>query len=131
MNLRRPPSALVVIDDNIDHAAIALRVAALVAPDLATQAVTDVRLARQVVVDAPDGALVLVDRRLASGDGSDLVRRSRYARPDLRFVLMSAVIDDVDRREALAAGAEDAIEKPLRLDGWRTLFERLLRPSRM
>lgn len=122
--LTRP--ALTVVDDDPDHAAIALHVAARLRPGLRACAEHTVEDGRRAIGSAPPGALVLVDRRLGGADGLELVREASRERPDLRLVLLSAVVTDDVRTDATRAGAFEAAEKPARLDGWMALLERLL-----
>ena len=83
MSALRP---VVVVDDDIDHALIVRLVLAQVAPDAEIQIMTDPRALAQRLMDAPRGALVLMDRNLDGRDGIDLLPLLRSERPDVRTV---------------------------------------------
>ena len=120
------PAALVIVDDNTDHAWIVRHVVADVAPGFPVIAVHDPGLQLGGLELAPAGAVVLLDRVLLGVDGIALLPALHVARPDLRLVLWSAVLSEQDRARALAAGASAVLEKPLGLEGWRTLLVGLL-----
>jgi DNA-binding response OmpR family regulator len=60
-------------------------------------------------------AAVLVDRRLADGDGIELVRRMRRNRAlaQLPILVITAGHAEGDREEVLRAGADEYLPKPL------------------
>lgn len=118
--------AIVVVDDDIDHALIVRLVLSRLAPDAPIEVMTDPRALAQRLVEAPPGALVLMDRQLDGRDGIDLLPLLHAERPDLRTVLLSASLPEPDRLRALAAGAHAAVEKPGSLVGWQRLMESLL-----
>lgn len=119
-------SPIVVVDDDIDHALIVRLVLAQVAPDAEIHVMTDPRALAQRLMDAPRGALVLMDRNLDGRDGIDLLPLLRSERPDVRTVLLSAALSEADRGRALAAGAYAAIEKPSSVAAWRDVVTSLV-----
>jgi len=118
--------SVIVVDDDIDHALIVRLVLSRVAPEASIDVMTDPRALAQRLVEAPRGALVLMDRQLDGRDGIDLLPLLRAERPDLRTVLLSAALPEADRLRALAAGAYAAAEKPGSLVGWQHLVESML-----
>jgi DNA-binding response OmpR family regulator len=120
-----PPAALIV-DDEPDHAMIIERVFATLAPELDVQIVPAGEVERRLCLDAPVGALVLLDRLLGGRESYAALRAVRARRSDLTIGVLSASLSDVDRERALQAGADEAAEKPGSLDGWRALLGRLL-----
>ena len=73
-------------------------------------------------------AAVLVDRHLAVGDGLELVRRLRRTRTlaQLPVLLITAGHDEGDREEALRAGADEYLAKPLEPSDLLARLTRLL-----
>jgi DNA-binding NtrC family response regulator len=120
------PSAVLIVDDEVDHAFIVRRMLADVAPDLPVEVITHPSGIASRLLEAPEGALVLMDRRLGPTESLDLLPGLREARPDLAVAILSAALVDEDRERALRLGALDAAEKPGTLDGWRTLLTGLL-----
>ena len=121
--------AVIVVDDEPDHAMVVRLVLLGLAPHAAVSVVTDTRQMVEDIKAAPKGALVLVDRLLGAYDGAAVVHAVRQARKDLCLVLLSAFMSDEDRERALAAGADAAVEKPGNLAGWRGLLSGLLPPG--
>lgn len=119
-------TAVVIVDDETDHALIVEYVFAEAAPDLPVESITTPAEAARRIVDAPRGALILVDRLFGGADSIPALGEMRALRSDLRIVLLSAALSDEDRDAALANGAERAEEKPRSLRGWRDLVESLL-----
>ncbi len=117
---------VIVVDDDIDHALIVRLVLSRVAPEASIDVMTDPRALAQRLMEAPHDALVFMDRQLDGRDGIDLLPLLRAERPDLRTVLLSAALPEVDRLRALAAGAYAATEKPSSLVGWQHLVESML-----
>lgn len=110
-----------IIDDDLDHMTIMCAVISSVDAEARVEAITNPREAESRVHGLPDGALVLIDRMLGSTESYPLVSTLHADRPDLRLVVMSAALMDVDAERALSAGACAALEKPGSLDGWRRL----------
>jgi len=119
-------TAVVIVDDETDHALIVEYVFAETAPDLPVESIASPAEAAQRIVDAPHGALILVDRLFGGADSIPALGEMRALRSDLRIVLLSAALSDEDREAALRHGAERAEEKPRSLRGWRDLVESLL-----
>ena len=113
------PSAILVVDDNVDHAIIARLVLRGLAPDVTVSMVHTAEAAIPAAMALPLGALVLIDRRLGGVESFDAVVQLRMRRPDVAVVMMSAALTTIDRAAALASGALDGIEKPGNLEGWR------------
>ena len=121
------PAAAVIVDDDIDHAVIIRHMLAEVAPWLPVVAVTDPRdLVARLAGEAPDDALLLIDRMLAGRESLWLVSRLAALRPDLTLAVLSSALSDDERRRAIDAGAHHAAQKPGSLDGWRSLLGSLL-----
>ena len=118
--------AVLIVDDEADHALIVEYVFAETAPDLPVESVGSPAEAAQRIVDAPQGALILVDRLFGGADSIPALREMRALRSDLRLVLLSAALSDEDRLAALRSGAERAEEKPRSLKGWRELISALI-----
>jgi CheY-like chemotaxis protein len=78
--------------------------------------------------------LVLADVRMPEMDGLELLERIKRIAPGTRVLLLSATTDDTLRREALARGGEDLLEKAM--DGGallrviRRILEGLTPPDR-
>jgi len=130
----RPPAVL-VIDDEPDHARIVHQLLAMSEPGLAVELVSGELVsgagpAQEALPPsigaAPAGALVLVDRLLAGRDCYPMLGRCARERPDLTLAVLSAALSPEERGRALAAGAHEAAEKPATLGEWRGLLGRLL-----
>ena len=120
--------AVLILDDEPDHATIVQWLIAEVAPDIPVETMTQADALARRLAAAPDGALLLIDRMLNGRESLELLPELRAARPDLTVVLISAALSETDRARALAAGADRALEKPGQLGGWRALLGQLLRP---
>lgn len=121
------PSIVIVVDD-VDHAVIARIVVQRVAPHAAVSVLTDPRSVPFGLIEAPHGALVLMDRMLGGLDVTASLPAICTRRPDLRIVLLSSSLDERARLDALAGGAVSATEKPPTLAGWYALVSSLLDP---
>jgi two-component system response regulator RegA len=113
---------VVIVDDDSDHALIVRLVLHELAPLADVTVFGDRRDLGARLEQVPEGALVLLDRRIDGTDGCALIAPLRAARPDLRVVLLSAHLGEQDRARALAAGALGAHEKPASMTDWRTLL---------
>lgn len=122
------PSAVLIVDDEADHAKIIEWVLAELAPSLPVQSLLRPELLQEQLALVPDGALILFDRMINGRESLDLLPDLRAARPDLTVALMSAALSETDRARALVAGADFAVEKPGRVAGWRVLLADLLKP---
>lgn len=132
--LLRPPAVL-IIDDEPDHAQIVRQLLAMSEPGLSVELVSGElesgtgprhEALPPSIGATPAGALVLVDRLLAGRDCYPMLGRCARERPDLTLVVLSAALSPEERRRALAAGAHEAAEKPATLSEWRGLLGRLL-----
>ena len=61
-------------------------------------------------------SIVLLDRRLPDGDGTDLILFARRKKIETRFLVLSAVGDLDSRVEGLNLGADDYLVKPFEPD---------------
>ena len=121
------PPALIVVDDEVDHAAIVRRLLADIAPPLPVEVVTGASGLLERLREAPQGALLLLDRLLDGREVFDVVSALAAERPDLTVAVLSAALSEHDRERALAAGADHAAQKPGRIADWRALLTDLLR----
>jgi two-component system response regulator (stage 0 sporulation protein F) len=74
---------------------------------------------------SPD--LVLLDVVLGEEDGITYLKKIRARDPNLKVILVTALIDDRIREEAIAAGALDTFLKPIELVAFRDALEKVLR----
>ncbi len=116
------PTAVLVVDDDANHAWIARLVLDALAPGLPVEVCIDAAAAREAIGGLPRGALVLMDRRLGGVETFDTVVDCRSRRPDVPVVMLSAMFTSIDRAYAIACGARDAIEKPSTLAEWRSVL---------
>ena len=112
-------TAVLVVDDDADHAHIARLVLNSLAPTTGVEVVHDAASAIARLAALPRGGVVLIDRRLHGIESFDTVVEMRLRRPDVDVVMLSAALSSIDRAYALACGAVDALEKPASLAGWR------------
>jgi DNA-binding response OmpR family regulator len=122
------PSAVLIVDDESDHATIIQWVVTELAPALPVQMFLRPELLQHQLGSVPDGALLLLDRMINGRESLAMLPDLRSERPDLTVALMSAALSEADRARALVAGAGFAVEKPGHLAGWRALLGELLRP---
>jgi two-component system OmpR family response regulator len=85
-----------------------------------------VRAAREFRPDA-----VVLDMRLPDFDGFEVLRRMRAEDPDVLVLFLTARDAAEDRVAGLAAGADDYVTKPFRLEELVARLRRLLRRTRM
>ncbi len=123
------PSAVLIVDDEFDHAAIVQWVLAELAPALPVRSLSRPEALQRQLDTVPEGALILFDRMFNGRESFDLLPVLRATRPDLTVALMSCALSEGDRARALAAGADFAVEKPGRIAGWRVLLAELLKSS--
>ena len=114
---------VVIADDDPDHATIVRLMLRRVSPDAVVTVITNPSSMQHGLLEAPGGALVLMDRMLAGQDATPQLAMIHARRADLRFVLLSSSLDADARRRALAAGAEAVEEKPSSLTGWVALLQ--------
>ena len=72
-------------------------------------------LAKAAILDH-EYSVVLLDRRLPDGDGTELIRHAKQQGVETRFVVVSAVGDLGSRVEGLDLGADDYLVKPYEVD---------------
>lgn len=124
-SLGTPAARVLVAED--DEATRTLVTAMLTQMGASVQAVSDGRSAvTAAVTDAPD--LVLLDLRLPVLSGIDALAEIRSAERgrDLRLVVVSASASDAARSEALAAGADAYLAKPVSKDQLHELLVSLV-----
>ena len=120
------PSAVLVVEDDPDHARIAQIVLMALVPGIPIE-ICGVRAeAARALDDLPHGTLVLMDRVLHGVEAFDAIVELRVRRPDVAIVMLSALLSSVDRTYAIACGALDAIEKPSTLAAWRSTLGALV-----
>ncbi len=123
------PPALIIVDDEIDHAQIIRLLLADIAPELPVEVLTETHGLLRRLGRAPRDALLLVDRLLDGREVFDSLIALRIARSDLTVVVLSAVLSEEDRQRALSAGADHAAQKPGGIAEWRALLAELLQLS--
>ncbi len=106
---------ILFIDDTQDTLVILMRVARLVGgvPRVARDLETALKIIRQ---EPPE--VILVDYRMPQMDGITLIRHLRQANPNCRARIYLLTAEDPSslRAQALQAGAEDVLAKPLSLE---------------
>lgn len=117
---------VLVVDDDIDHAVILRTVLAAVAPGAPVEVCTDPSRLPDALIEAPTGAVVLIDRILRGVESFPHLVAVLADRPDLHVMMLSSVLSPEDRARALLAGARDAREKPGSLAAWRSMLEQIL-----
>lgn len=120
---RRP---ILIVDDDIDHAIILRTVLASVAPDAPTETCTDPGRMPDVLYEAAEGSVVLMDRLLRGVESFRHLPEVRRRRADLHVVVLSAALTDEDRERAIRFGAADAVEKPGSIAAWKQMLARVL-----
>ncbi len=76
-------------------------------------------------LEAFDPGVLIVDVHLPDGDGIELFRAAREARPDRDGIVLTGQASLDSAVEALRAGASDYLLKPLRLPQLEVVFQRL------
>ena len=120
------PAAILVVDDDPDHAEIARLVLRSIVPTIPVGVYRDTQAMRGVLQDLHPGTLVLMDRVIDGVDSFAAIIEIRAQRPDIAIVMLSASLSSVDRAYAIGCGAAEAIEKPSSLGGWRSALGALL-----
>ncbi len=100
------------IQQYLEHHHYAVRVAATCRDGL-----------RQFAEGKPD--VLLLDVRLPDGNGNDVLRRVREIDPDVGVIIMTAFGGVQNAVQAMAAGADDYVEKPVPLPTLKLMIERL------
>ena len=125
----RMPPTLVIVDDEVDHAAIIQHLIGDMAPRLPVEVMTDAVDLLERLTAVPEHALALLDRLIEGREVYGVLTELRAARPDLTLAVLSAALSEEDRQRALRAGADHAAQKPGSLADWRALLRSLLHLS--
>ncbi len=72
----------------------------------------------------PDDTVVLIDIRLPDMSGHDLMAEVKRRWPDLPAFMVTAFGDDDNRRQAVDAGADEFIIKPIDFDDLKMRIQR-------
>lgn len=111
--VRRPIRTALAVDDDtfvLDQYRIGLQRVA----DVGVRTATDVKSARQYLrCDPPD--LAIVDLVLPDGSGIELVAEIRVASPTATIVLVTGFGSIQTAVDAMRAGADDVLPKPIRI----------------
>jgi CheY-like chemotaxis protein len=107
----QPPVRVLVVDD---HADVRFLVRAILddagpAVEFAGEAASAEEALRAVEALEPD--VVVLDARMPAVDGFEAAGMLLERRPDLPILLCSAIVDDVIRERAAAAGIEACLSK--------------------
>lgn len=108
MSAPTPPRTILIVDDS---SGVRLMLARLLAPHLSVRLADGASSALDALT--PETALVLSDVRMPGESGLDLARILREQRPDLPVVLMTGVVEDELRAQALELGVLDVLRKPI------------------
>ncbi|UQN05124.1 response regulator [Deinococcus sp. QL22] len=108
MSVPTPPRTILIVDDS---SGVRLMLARLLAPHLSVRLADGASSALDALT--PETALVLSDVRMPGESGLDLARMLREQRPDLPVVLMTGVVEDELRAQALELGVLDVLRKPI------------------
>lgn len=117
--------AVLVVDDDADHRMVLRTLLA----DTGVQVLEarDGFQALEVRAGAQTPLLVVCDHRMPGPTGvQTITRMAADRRPGERFVLMSSFVSDGMLREALLAGADDVVEKPLMWEDLLVIVTRLV-----
>ena len=111
----RPRLRTLVVEDNPANQYLARRFLEHLGHDATVVPAADAAESR---LGAEAFDLLILDRRLADGDGLDLLRRIRARRDGDRMaiILATAAVTDEGRAEAIAAGADHFLPKPYAID---------------
>ncbi len=120
------PPALIIVDDEVDHALIIRSLVTEMAADLPVEVITEASGVVERLEQAPERALLLLDRILDGREVFEWLGTLRAARPDLTIVVLSAALSEEDRKRALNAGADHAAQKPGGIAGWRALLAEVM-----
>lgn len=111
---------ILVVDD--DHLMCSRLVRALQDRGFTAEGAETIEEARQrVTQDPPDRAVV--DLRMPTGSGLDLVREWKATHPEMRILLLTGYGSMATAVDALRAGAENVLPKPADADEILAAFE--------
>ncbi len=100
---------LLLVEDDVRLATVVQRL--LTGQNYVVDHADCLRMAREAIL-GNEYAIVLLDRRLPDGEGTDLIRFARRKRVSTRFLILSALGDLERRVEGLDLGADDYLVKP-------------------
>jgi len=100
---------ILVVDDNVSFREVFSR-ALDHEPDFEVVAQAD-SLAQARAKRLEDIDVAIIDRRLPDGDGLELIGEVREASSGAKVLMMSAVVEPVQPREALKVGVDGMIDK--------------------
>ncbi len=72
-----------------------------------------------------DDTVVLIDIRLPDMSGNDLMAKVKMRWPDLPAFMVTAFGDDDNRRQAVDAGADEFVSKPVQFDDLKMRIQRV------
>lgn len=104
---------LLLVEDELDLASM-VRIA-FEKQGFVTDHAPSLAIAEEAVQTIAHDAVIL-DRKLADGDGLDFLSHLRRTRPDMPVIILSAMGSASDRVEGLNLGADDYIGKPFVVD---------------
>ena len=70
-----------------------------------------------------DDTVVLIDIRMPDMSGHDLMAEVKRRWPDLPAFMVTAFVDDDNRRQAVNAGADEFVTKPVDFDDLKTRIQ--------
>ncbi len=118
--------SVVIVDDEVTLAVVMRALILQGWPDAQMSMFTDTQDLGPRLRDVPEGAVVLMDRRLGGMDSYTVITSLLEARPDVRVAMLSASLGPEEIARARAAGAFAAYEKPGALGAWRELLAQVL-----
>jgi DNA-binding response OmpR family regulator len=128
MSRARPQAAasVLIVEGSLDLGRLLERVARQQARGVAVVACATSAEAKPLLEAAAEPVLLLVDGDAEAGDALAQAGAWRARHADSRLVATVLEVSDDARLRAREAGADEVVEKPARLDEWRTLIaERL------
>jgi diguanylate cyclase (GGDEF)-like protein len=108
-----PPPAVVLVEDDPNVALLLARCLDLAGCSARTAG--SVEAARRLLLES-EWDLVLLDRALPDGDGVELCRTIRAARPDGYIIMLTGSASDDDKLAGFHSGADDYVTKPFNVE---------------
>lgn len=126
--LRTPePLKVLVVDDEANVRAVMVRVLKKIDPPMEIEEASDgFEAGRKFTQMIPN--LVLLDLKLPGVDGLKVCRQIRRDDPlrQVKILVVSAYADDMTRRQAISAGADDFLAKPFDVSDLVSICRKLL-----